>query len=103
MIFCLENHEEKIEETKAFIDTMINESVGLVVSRQLFSDLLNGIMTKLSVEDTKQIAQYALDKIQPRAISFEDQVSFKILEGCLKEKMSRTLGFSMVSCHLLSV
>ncbi len=33
-------------------------------------------MTKLTIEESKTIAIYALDKIQPRAISFEDQVTF---------------------------
>ncbi len=72
-IFNLENNLEKLDEIKAFIDIIINENVGLVVSRQLFSDLLNGLVVKLAIEDTKLIAHYALDKIQPRAISFEDQ------------------------------
>jgi hypothetical protein len=73
----LENSAEKLEEIKGFIDLIINESVGLVVSRQLFSDLLNGFVAKLLVDDIKLIAQYALDKIQPRAISFEDQVKHR--------------------------
>lgn len=31
---------------------------------------------KSSTEEAKAIAVYALDKIQPRAISFEDQVTY---------------------------
>jgi COP9 signalosome complex subunit 4 len=53
---------------------LINESVGLVISRQLFSDLCS-LLANLPIEDAKKIANYALDKIQPRAISFEDQVT----------------------------
>ncbi len=64
---------ERIEEIKTFIDYIIHENVGLVTSRQLFSDLC-AALTNLPVEDATLIATYALDKIQPRAISFEDQV-----------------------------
>ena len=73
-IIKIENSNERGEEIKSFIDLLINESVGLVISRQLFSDLclvLNG----LDKSDAKWIANYALEKIQPRAISFEDQVT----------------------------
>ena len=66
---------ERIEEIKTFVDYIIHENVGLVTSRQLFSDLC-AALAKLSVDDAKFIATYALDKIQPRAISFEDQVKF---------------------------
>lgn len=66
--------EERCEEIRAFIDTLINESVGLVISRQLFGDLCNSL-SKLSKDEAKSIANYALEKIQPRAISFEDQVT----------------------------
>ena len=53
---------------------LINESVGLVISRQLFSDLC-AMLVGLAKEEAKSIANYALEKIQPRAISFEDQVT----------------------------
>ena len=72
--FNIQSNEERIEELKAFIDVIINESVGLVVSRALFTDLCS-LLTKLTIEESKAIAVYALDKIQPRAISFEDQVT----------------------------
>lgn len=53
---------------------LINESVGLVISRQLFSDLCS-LLVNLPTEEAKTIANYSLEKIQPRAISFEDQVT----------------------------
>lgn len=70
----LENTSERVEELKNLIELLINESVGLVISRQLFSDLCSSL-TNLSKEEAKLIANYALEKIQPRAISFEDQVT----------------------------
>ena len=65
---------ERLEETKSFVDLLINESVGLVISRQLFSDLCS-LLSSFSKEEAKFIANYSLEKIQPRAISFEDQVT----------------------------
>jgi len=72
--FNIESREERIEEIKAFIDLIINESVGLVISRTLFTDLCQ-LLCKLTIEESKTISIYALDKIQPRGISFEDQVT----------------------------
>ena len=73
-IFKITDATERMEETKSFVDLLINESVGLVISRQLFSDLCN-LLTDFSIEEAKFVANYALEKIQPRAISFEDQVT----------------------------
>ena len=57
-----------------FIDQLVNESVGLVISRQLFSDMCT-LLAGLDKEEAKTLANYALENIQPRAISFEDQVT----------------------------
>ena len=65
---------ERLDETRNFVDLLINESVGLVISRQLFSDLCS-LLVGFLTEEAKQVANYALEKIQPRAISFEDQVT----------------------------
>ncbi len=73
-IIKVEDSSERIEEIKSLVDLLINESVGLVISRQLFSDLC-ALLTSLTTEEAKLVANYALDKIQPRAISFEDQVT----------------------------
>lgn len=73
-IILIDNSQERNEEIRSFVDTLINESVGLVISRQLFGDLCTAL-GKLSTVDAKSIANYALERIQPRAISFEDQVT----------------------------
>lgn len=65
---------ERSEELKSLIDLLINENVGLVVSRQIFSDLCS-LLSSLPNDESKSIACYALEKIQPRNISFEDQVT----------------------------
>lgn len=84
----IETESERVEETKAFIDLLINESVGLVISRQLFADLCTALAS-LTQEEAKVVANYALEKIQPRAISFEDQVtSFRQLLAEIYESES---------------
>ena len=50
-----------------------SESVSSVVSRQLLTDLCNHILS-LETSVTKDVSLYALVKLQPRAISFEEQV-----------------------------
>lgn len=65
---------DRSEELKSLVDLLINENVGLVVSRQIFSDLCS-LLSSLSNDESKNIACYALEKIQPRNISFEDQVT----------------------------
>jgi COP9 signalosome complex subunit 4 len=54
---------------------LINENVGLVISRQLFTDLCTILDKNFSRNEATSIASYALEKIQPRTISFEDQVT----------------------------
>lgn len=52
---------------------MVTDEVPLVASRlllQIFAQDLN----KLEAEAHKEIAQYALAQIQPRVVSFEEQV-----------------------------
>jgi len=73
-VIKIEDLCERNEEIRAFIDLLINESVGLVVSRQLFTDLCQ-VLASFSAEEAKSIANFALERIQPRAISFEDQVT----------------------------
>ena len=53
---------------------MVGEGVSLVISRQILADLSDQL-DKLSDEDAKIVAHYALDKIHTRVISFEEQVN----------------------------
>lgn len=66
--------EERIKGLRSFVDSMVNENVSLVVSRQLFTDYGAKIqLLEDSVAET--VALFTLEKIQPRVISFEEQVS----------------------------
>jgi len=68
------NGEERIAGLRLFVDSMVNENVSLVVSRQLFTDF--GARIQLLEDNIAEtVALFTLEKIQPRVISFEEQVS----------------------------
>ena len=57
-----------------FSSTVVNEHVSLVISRQLLSDV--GLhLVQLPDDVSKVISHFTLDKVQPRVISFEEQVA----------------------------
>ncbi|XP_049802081.1 COP9 signalosome complex subunit 4 isoform X1 [Schistocerca nitens] len=63
-----------IEALKVFIEAIVNENVSLVISRQILTD----VSTQLAVAPdpiSKAVSHYTLDKVQPRVISFEEQVA----------------------------
>ncbi|EHA8586641.1 COP9 signalosome complex subunit 4 [Cocos nucifera] len=62
-----------VSQAKRFIDHMISDAVPLVVSRQLLQTFAQEL-GKLDPYTQKEIAHYALAQIQPRAVSFEEQV-----------------------------
>ncbi|KAL3698309.1 hypothetical protein R1sor_012385 [Riccia sorocarpa] len=68
-----------VGSAKAFIDHMVTDEVPLVASRQLLQTFAQDL-NKLEPEAHKEVAQYALAQIQPRVVSFEEQVSI-IREG----------------------
>ncbi|XP_015784297.1 COP9 signalosome complex subunit 4 [Tetranychus urticae] len=73
-IVANQNINELIEGVKLFVKSIINESVSLVISRQLLIDIA-AMLTKFQNDVTKSIAHFILDKVQPRVISFEEQVA----------------------------
>ncbi|KAJ3703412.1 hypothetical protein LUZ61_007117 [Rhynchospora tenuis] len=62
-----------VSQAKRFIDHMVSDEVPLVVSRQLLQTFAQEL-GNLDPEAEKEIAQYALTQIQPRVVSFEEQV-----------------------------
>ncbi|KAI8439620.1 hypothetical protein MSG28_013341 [Choristoneura fumiferana] len=57
---------------KAFIEAIVNENVSLVISRQLLTDVSTHLAL-LSDAVSQDVSHFALDVIQPRVISFEEQ------------------------------
>ena len=68
-----QNEESKSENLKTYIESIINENVSLVISRQLLNEVAN-IVATLSPTISKEISHFALEKVQPRVVSFEEQV-----------------------------
>lgn len=66
--------EEIIDGLKAFIEAIVNENVSLVISRQVLTDV-GSHLTKLPDDVSKQVSHFTLEKVQPRVISFEEQVA----------------------------
>ncbi|CAK0738357.1 hypothetical protein CVIRNUC_001031 [Coccomyxa viridis] len=63
------------EECQSFVDHMLSDNVPLVVSRQLLGAFTNEIKGKLLRDVHKEIATFTLDKLQPRVVSYEEQVT----------------------------
>lgn len=65
---------ELVDTLKLFVEAIVNEHVSLVISRQILNDV--GIqLSKLPDEVSKVVSHFTLDKVQPRVISFEEQVA----------------------------
>uniref|UniRef100_A0A8C4S0F3 COP9 signalosome complex subunit 4 n=1 Tax=Erpetoichthys calabaricus TaxID=27687 RepID=A0A8C4S0F3_ERPCA len=64
---------DQLESLKAFVEAMVNENVSLVISRQLLTDFCTHL-PNLPDTTAKEIYHFTLEKIQPRVISFEEQV-----------------------------
>uniref|UniRef100_A0A671NY58 COP9 signalosome complex subunit 4 n=1 Tax=Sinocyclocheilus anshuiensis TaxID=1608454 RepID=A0A671NY58_9TELE len=65
---------EQLEALKAFVEAMVNENVSLVISRQLLTDFCTHLQN-LPEGTAKAVCHFTLEKIQPRVISFEEQVA----------------------------
>eukprot|EP00245_Coleochaete_scutata_P009413 TRINITY_DN3090_c0_g1_i1.p1 TRINITY_DN3090_c0_g1~~TRINITY_DN3090_c0_g1_i1.p1 ORF type:complete len:401 (+),score=100.64 TRINITY_DN3090_c0_g1_i1:15-1217(+) len=68
-----------VEGLKTFAAHMVSDDVPLVASRAILQ-VFSVELSKLEPEAHKEVAQFALAQIQPRVVSFEEQVS-TIREG----------------------
>jgi len=59
---------------QTYLECITNETVSLVISRQLISEI-NQLVVQLPAELSKEICKFALEKIRPRVVSFEEQVA----------------------------
>ncbi|KAL3273178.1 hypothetical protein HHI36_014632 [Cryptolaemus montrouzieri] len=69
-----ESGNELTECLQIFIEAIVNENVSLVISRQILTEISSHLM-KLPDDVSKAVSHYMLDKVQPRVISFEEQVA----------------------------
>jgi COP9 signalosome complex subunit 4 len=59
---------------KAFAEAMVQENVNLVVSRPILHDFCASL-SSLPDDVAKEVSHFTLERLQPRAISFEEQVA----------------------------
>ena len=72
-----------VEGLKAMVTHMLSDDVPLVISRQILLALCQEVVTTLPSEKQKETASFALEKINPRVMSFDEQVSM-LREGLAK-------------------
>lgn len=81
---------------------MVNENVSLVISRQLLTDFCTHLLN-LPDGTAKAVCHFTLEKIQPRVISFEEQVCVvnstlrSVLESCLSQSHTLPGGFDQTA------
>ena len=63
-----------IPQLQAFVQHLVSEDVQLAVSRQVLLGLAKS-MSSLPLEQRKEIGLFTLEKVDPRVVSFEEQVS----------------------------
>ena len=73
-ISSLTNDSLLADSLEAFVEHIVQEQVGLVISRQVLSDFVQGVDKIGNPEIKKRILHFALNKVQPRIVSFEEQV-----------------------------
>lgn len=64
---------------------MVNENVSQIVSRQLLTDFCKHL-PQLNNSMCKEVCHFALERIQPRVISFEEQVSHVWLIAVINDR-----------------
>uniref|UniRef100_A0A2P2HXT4 COP9 signalosome complex subunit 4 n=2 Tax=Hirondellea gigas TaxID=1518452 RepID=A0A2P2HXT4_9CRUS len=74
MVFGASNDKDLVEGIQIFVEAIVRETVSLVISRQLLTEVSNKLVT-MPDSTAKTVAHYTLEKVQPRVISFEEQVA----------------------------
>eukprot|EP00884_Botryococcus_braunii_P007009 jgi/Botrbrau1/16309/Bobra.0066s0077.1 len=73
-----------VTSLKDFFDHMLSDDVPLVVSRQLLQTFALEL-SKLDAAAHKEVAEYALEKVQPRVVSYDEQVTI------IREQLAQVL------------
>lgn len=66
--------QELIDGLRLFVEAIVNEHVSLVISRQILNDV-GSELSKLPDDLSKMLSHFTLEKVNPRVISFEEQVA----------------------------
>lgn len=73
-----EDHTAVLEDLHLLLDTVVNQdSIGLVVGRQVLSELVKSLGDGIikDVQLRKRLVEDTLSAVQPRIVSYEEQVS----------------------------
>lgn len=69
-----------MQDLATFVDGIIAESTGQVISRQVLTEFVTKITDEksgLDREMSKEIMKKSIEKIQPRVVTFEEQVRYR--------------------------
>ena len=72
-IISLDTPAAQSELIRDYVDSVVNESVSLVISRQLLSEVAK-VVSKMSPDISQDLSKYMLERVQPRVVSFEEQI-----------------------------
>ncbi|XP_003747419.2 COP9 signalosome complex subunit 4 [Galendromus occidentalis] len=72
-ILAIPDETERCERLKVFVESVVNENVSLVISRQLLSDVASHVQQMGHGQKSKDFCLFTLDKLQTRIISFQEQ------------------------------
>lgn len=59
----------------SFLDAILAESVSLVITRPVLADFVARLESIQDIQARKEVLTFALEKVHPRAVSFEEQAS----------------------------
>ena len=59
----------------SFLDAILAESVSLVITRPVLADFVSRLDSIQDIQARKEVLTFALEKVHPRAVSFEEQAS----------------------------
>lgn len=69
-----------------YIEAVLDDQVGLVIARQLLSEFIALFKEKITDRNIqKQLLLYAIERAQPRAVSFEESVRL-LIQGTENKK-----------------
>ena len=77
---------EPVQQLKDYVEAVLDEQVGLVIARQLLTEFLALFENEITDHNVqKQLLLFAIERAQPRAVSFEEPVRSLLYGyvGCL--------------------
>ncbi|KAG2222608.1 hypothetical protein INT45_008727 [Circinella minor] len=67
---------DQVQHLKDYVESVLDEQTGLVVSRQLLAEFIDLFDKRIKESEIqKQLLLFAIERAQPRAVSFEEQLS----------------------------